>query len=70
VALWAAALLVWVGALVRICALSRAPAWTAPLHIVGAWMTSNLLREAASDLRSRKPTSWGGREYLLGRENR
>lgn len=64
-ALWLAALLVWIGALSRISALSRAPAWTAPLHIVGAWFTANLLDEAARDLRSRRPTRWGGREYDL-----
>jgi len=58
--------LVWLGALVRICAVAEAPAWTAPLHIVGAWLTADLLGEAASDLRSRRPTRWGGREYDLG----
>jgi chlorobactene glucosyltransferase len=57
------ALLLWVGALGRICAVGGAPVWTAPLQVIGAWLTANLLREAASDLRSRKPTSWGGREY-------
>jgi hypothetical protein len=64
-ALWLVALLVWIGALSRIAALSRAPPWTAPLHIVGAWLTAKLLGEAASDLRSRRPTRWGGREYDL-----
>ena len=58
-----AALLLWVGALGRICVVGHAPVWTAPLHIIGAWLTANLLGEAASDLRSFKPTSWGGREY-------
>ena len=57
------AVLLWVGALGRICAVGRAPVWTAPLQIIGAWLTANLLGEAASDLRSCKPTSWGGREY-------
>jgi len=65
VSLWPIALLLWLGALVRISALARAPRWTAPLHIVGAWLTANLLREAAHDLRSRKPTWWGGRHYEL-----
>jgi len=64
-ALWLVAMLVWLGALLRLSALSRAPAWTAPLHIVGAWLTANLLTEAASDLRSQRPTRWGGREYDL-----
>jgi glycosyltransferase involved in cell wall biosynthesis len=62
-ALWVVALLLWMGALARICAVSRAPTWTAPLHIVGAWLTANLLGEAAIDLRSRRCTRWGGREY-------
>lgn len=64
--LWLVAMLLWLGALVRICALARAPAWTAPLHIVGAWLTADLLTEAAADLRSRRPMHWGGREYDLG----
>ncbi|MEO8305869.1 MAG: glycosyltransferase family 2 protein [Betaproteobacteria bacterium] len=64
--LWGLAMLVWVGALARIARLSRAPAWTAPLHIVGAWLTAGVLDEAADDLRSRTPTRWGGREYDLG----
>lgn len=63
--LWPVALLLWLGALVRICALAHAPRWTAPLHIVGAWLTANLLSEAAHDLHARKPTHWGGREYDL-----
>ena len=67
-ALWLAAMLVWIGALSRIAALSRAPTWIAPLHIVGAWLTANLLDEAANDLRSRRPTNWGGREYDLRRD--
>jgi len=33
---------------------------------VGAWLAADLLGEAASDLRSRRPTRWGGREYDLG----
>ena len=67
VALSLAALAVWLGALSRIRAVARAPRWTAPLHIAGAWMTGRLLAEAARDLRAHKPTHWGGREYdLLG----
>ena len=63
--LWVAALLVWVGTLMRISALSHAPMWTAPLHIVGAWLTANLLGEAAADLQSGRTTTWGGRQYDL-----
>ena len=63
--LWPIALALWLGALMRISALAHAPRWTAPLHIIGAWLTANLLSEAANDLRSRKPTRWGGRDYDL-----
>jgi cellulose synthase/poly-beta-1,6-N-acetylglucosamine synthase-like glycosyltransferase len=62
-ALWFVALPLWVGCLLRMCAVSDAPAWTAPLHPIGAWLTANLLGEAAGDLRSQRPTKWGGREY-------
>jgi glycosyltransferase involved in cell wall biosynthesis len=64
-ALWLLALLVWVGTLVRICVMARAPKWIGPLHILGAWLTANLLSEAAHDLELRKPTRWGGRDYDL-----
>jgi len=64
-ALWLAGLLIWAGALARLYALARAPAWTVPLHIVGSWLTANLLNEAARDLVARTPTRWGGREYDL-----
>ena len=63
VTLWPIALALWLGALVRISSLAHAPRWTATLHIVGAWLTAGLLTEAAHDIRSRKPTRWGGREY-------
>ncbi|HVN34814.1 MAG TPA: glycosyltransferase family 2 protein [Casimicrobiaceae bacterium] len=66
VALWSAAMTVWLGTLVRIAIISRAPVWIAPLHIVGAWLVAGVLDEAATDIRSRTPTRWGGREYDLG----
>ena len=66
VALGLAAAAVWLCSLTRIVGVAKAPVWTAPLHIVGAWLTADLLGEAASDLRSRRPTHWGGREYDLG----
>jgi hypothetical protein len=44
---------------------AHAPLWTAPLHIAGAWLTADLLAEAARDVRSQTPTRWGGREYDL-----
>jgi len=51
-----------------VAVVAHAPWWTAPLHIVGAWLTAGLLSEAARDLRSRTPTRWGGRDYDLGVE--
>jgi hypothetical protein len=65
-ALFLIATVVWLGALTRISLLSHAPVWTGPLHIIGAWLTADLLSEAAADLRLHRPTSWGGREYTLG----
>ena len=59
------ALVVWLAALGRITTLARAPWWTAPLHFFGAWLTADLMAEAARDLRTRTPTQWGGREYDL-----
>ena len=62
------AFMVWLVALLRVATVAHAPLWTAPLHIVGAWLTAGLLSEAAQDLRSRTPTRWGGRDYDLGVE--
>ena len=67
-ALSLAAFMVWLAALLRVAVVAHAPWWTAPLHIVGAWLTAGLLSEAARDLRSRTPTRWGGRDYDLGVE--
>ncbi len=64
--LWLIATLVWLGALVRVAAVAHAPSWTAPLHVIGAWLTGSLLKEASEDLRLRRPTHWAGREYNLG----
>ena len=63
------AVAVWLGALLRVCALIGAPLWTAPFHIAGAWLTAGLLAEAAHDLRAHKPTTWGGRDYDLRSED-
>jgi len=65
VALCVVAILIWGGAQVRLAMTAHAPLWTAPLHIAGAWLTADLLAEAARDVRSQTPTSWGGREYDL-----
>jgi hypothetical protein len=63
--LFAFALVTWLGALARIGAIVRAPLWAAPLHLAGAWLVANIFAEGARDVRSRKPTRWGGREYEL-----
>lgn len=44
--------------------MSRAPWWSAPGHIAGSWAVSRILGEAAKELRSGTPTSWGGRSYV------
>ena len=67
--LFAAGFIAWLGALARINAMARAPLWTAPLHIIGAWLIGGILAEAARDVRSRTPTLWGGREYGLRAES-
>ena len=66
---WTVGMAVWLSTLVRLAQVAHAPAWTAPLHVIGAWQTGTLLNEAADDLRSRRLTQWGGREYDLGAEN-
>lgn len=58
----------WAGALLRIAMMAHAPFWTVPLHIVGAWMAGGLFAEAADDLRAKRPTVWGGREYDLDKD--
>ena len=65
VGLWALATAVWLGTLIRIALISQAPFWIAPLHLVGAWLVAGVLDEAAADIRSHRPTHWGGREYDL-----
>lgn len=67
-ALCVLAVLTWGGALTQVASLSGAPIWTVPLHMVGAWMTAQLLDEAAADLRNSKPTQWGGRDYDVSAE--
>src|SRR5262249_21164949 len=65
VVLWALAMTIWLGTLMRIVRLSRAPVWIAPFHIVGAWLVAGVLDESAADVRSSTPMQWGGREYDL-----
>jgi chlorobactene glucosyltransferase len=67
-ALFAVALAIWLGALARIGTIGRAPLWAAPLHLAGAWLVANVFADGARDVRSNKPTEWGGREYELRAE--
>ena len=64
-AMWVLGLTLWLGSLLRISAISRAPLWTAPLHLIGAWLTANILREAQQDLLRGATTTWGGREFVM-----
>lgn len=43
---------------------SRTPALAALAYPVGAWMVGTILHEAAADLKTGRPTKWGGREYV------
>jgi hypothetical protein len=54
----------WLGVVTWMYKMSRAPLWAAPGHIVGSWVVSRILAEAARDLRKGTPTSWGGRSYV------
>ena len=66
--LFAFGLVTWLGALVRIGAIGRAPLWAAPLHLAGAWLMANVFAEGARDVRTNTPTEWGGRQYELQAE--
>jgi chlorobactene glucosyltransferase len=59
-----AALAAWGLTLLGALRISRAPLWTAPASIAGAWLTAEILAEAARDLSRGVPTVWGGREYV------
>ncbi|HZW10878.1 MAG TPA: glycosyltransferase [Phycisphaerales bacterium] len=61
--LCAYALLAWLLALAAVYRMGRSPVWAVPLHPVGAWRVSRILREASEDLVHDRPTEWGGRAY-------
>jgi cellulose synthase/poly-beta-1,6-N-acetylglucosamine synthase-like glycosyltransferase len=44
--------------------IGRIPLAAAPGFVVGSWMISRILREAAADLDRQRPVSWGGRSYV------
>lgn len=44
------------------------PWWAIPTYPLGAWLTSRILVEAASDLDRGRPTEWGGIEYARVRQ--
>jgi len=59
------ALVLWLGALLRMTWFAHAPLWTAPLHVVGAWLVASILSEARADIIHRRATTWGGREFVM-----
>ena len=65
-ALWLVATVLWLGTLLRVASAAQAPLWTAPLHVVGSWLTARVLVEAARDIRGRQTLKWAGRDYHLG----
>jgi hypothetical protein len=44
--------------------MSRAPLWTLPGYLAGAWLVGLILLEALRDLTRGIPTSWAGRDYI------
>ncbi len=59
----AAAILVWLTALVRVYRTGHTPVWAILAHPLGTWMAASILDEAARDLEEGVPTVWGGRVY-------
>ncbi|MCL4221560.1 MAG: glycosyltransferase [Phycisphaerales bacterium] len=59
------ALSVWLAALWLLARAGGAAGWTVLLHAIGTWLVGGILIEGARDLRERRPTRWGGREYVL-----
>lgn len=53
----------WTLALICVHRAARAPLWLLPLWPVGQWLVARILSDAAKDLTSGVPTSWGGRSY-------
>jgi hypothetical protein len=64
--LWlpAIGLLAWCAVLIGTYRIGRAPVWAMPGSIMGSWLVSRILGEAASDLERGIPTRWGGRGYV------
>ena len=64
-AVHALAVIAWAVANAAFARAGRIPIRDLPTWPVGAWLVSNILAEAARDLRAGAPTRWGGREYHL-----
>lgn len=64
----ASSLIVFYAAILLAYALGRAPLWGAILYPVGAWLTGNILIQAAKDLEQDRPTEWGGKLYTRVRQ--
>lgn len=52
-------------ALILVYTLNGAPLWATLGYPIGCAITAQLMREGASDLDTRRPVVWGGREYVL-----
>ncbi|GAB4384099.1 MAG: hypothetical protein Kow0022_05650 [Phycisphaerales bacterium] len=59
------ALLVWFTALTLLARAGGSAGWTVVFHPVGTWLVGRILLEGAKDLVKRRPTRWGGRDYVL-----
>jgi len=63
-ALGAGALIAWLGAVVSIQRVGRAPVLDAPGFLLGSVLVGRIFGRAADDLSSGAPTQWGGRSYV------
>lgn len=57
------ALIAWTGSLRLIHRAAHAPRWLIPVWPLGQWLVAGILTDAARDLSTGVPTSWGGRSY-------
>ncbi len=62
------ALAVFFSALVLAYRAGGAPMWAVPGYLVGAVLASRILRDAALDLETDRPTEWGGLRYSRERQ--
>ena len=58
-----AALAVYAASIVGVLRAARTPLAAGVFFPIGAWMTAEILGDAAADLAARRPTVWAGRAY-------